>query len=70
LVRKEAQMSELEARHYLANGAETRTDGRDALDWAAETRAQMVDRKVGVPRVQPDSGTKAVLSRRLRDGGR
>ena len=38
-------MSELEARHYLANGAETRPDGREAIEWAAETRAQMVDLK-------------------------
>jgi hypothetical protein len=29
-------VSELEARHHLANGAETRPDGRDELDWAAE----------------------------------
>src|SRR5206468_5832392 len=45
LVRKEAGMSEVEARHYLANGEETRPDGREAIEWAAETRAQMVDLK-------------------------
>jgi glutamine synthetase len=38
-------MSEMEVRHYLANGAETRPEARDAIEWAAETRAQMVDLK-------------------------
>jgi glutamine synthetase len=38
-------MSETESKHYLANGAETRPDPREAIEWAAETRAQMVDLK-------------------------
>ena len=38
-------MSELEDRHYLANGGETLPDAREALEWAAETRAAMVDLK-------------------------
>src|ERR687897_2154764 len=36
-------MAELETRHYLANG--TLPDAREALEWASETRAQMVDLK-------------------------
>jgi glutamine synthetase len=38
-------MSEIEtgARHFLANG--TKPQARDALEWATETRAQMVDLK-------------------------
>src|ERR671911_3221920 len=36
-------MAELETRHYLANG--TLPDAREALEWATETRAQMVDLK-------------------------
>ena len=38
-------MSEIESKHYLANGAEARPDARGAIEWAAETRAQMVDLK-------------------------
>ena len=38
-------MSELEERHYLANGGETLPDAREALEWASETRASMVDLK-------------------------
>jgi glutamine synthetase len=38
-------MSETESRHYLANGAETQPDARDAIEWATETRAKMVDLK-------------------------
>ncbi len=38
-------MSELESRHYLANGEETKPDAREAIEWATETRAQMVDLK-------------------------
>jgi glutamine synthetase len=38
-------MSELETKHYLTNGAETAPAPREALDWAAESRAQMVDLK-------------------------
>ena len=38
-------MSELEERHYLVNGGETLPDAREALEWASETRALMVDLK-------------------------
>src|ERR687896_1608807 len=38
-------MSEVEARHYLMNGGETLPDAREALEWAGETRAAMVDLK-------------------------
>jgi glutamine synthetase len=38
-------MSETELRHYLMNGGETKPEARDALDWAQETRAKMVDLK-------------------------
>ena len=38
-------MSEVEERHYLRNGGETLPDAREALEWASETRAAMVDLK-------------------------
>ncbi|HEY8775332.1 MAG TPA: glutamine synthetase, partial [Gaiellaceae bacterium] len=38
-------MSELESKHYLANGGETKPEAREALEWAGETRAKMVDLK-------------------------
>jgi glutamine synthetase len=38
-------MSETELRHYLMNGQETKPDAREALEWATETRAKMVDLK-------------------------
>ena len=38
-------MSELEERHYLTKGGETLPDAREALEWAGETRAAMVDLK-------------------------
>ncbi len=38
-------MSELEERHYLQNGGEVAPDAREALDWAVETQAAMVDLK-------------------------
>ena len=38
-------MSEIESKHYLANGGETQPDAREALEWAGETQAQMVDLK-------------------------
>ena len=39
-------MSEIEERqHYLRNGGETLPDAREALEWAGETRAAMVDLK-------------------------
>ena len=38
-------MSELEERHYLTNGGATLPDAREALAWATETRATMVDLK-------------------------
>jgi glutamine synthetase len=42
---KEADMSELEERQYLRNGNEALPDAREALEWAGETRAAMVDLK-------------------------
>ena len=38
-------MSEIAERHYLRNGAEALPEARDALEWALETRAAMVDLK-------------------------
>ena len=38
-------MSEMTERHYLQNGGETLADAREALEWASETRAAMVDLK-------------------------
>src|SRR5438045_7985267 len=38
-------MSETELRHYLGNGAAAKPAARDALEWASETRAKMVDLK-------------------------
>src|SRR3970040_1067842 len=38
-------MSELEERHSRTNGGETLPDAREALEWAGETRAAMVDLK-------------------------
>jgi glutamine synthetase len=38
-------MSEFEAKHYLANGAEVAPAPREALEWAAQARAEMVDLK-------------------------
>ena len=38
-------MSEITERHYLQNGRETLADAREALEWASETRATMVDLK-------------------------
>jgi glutamine synthetase len=38
-------MSELEIRHYLANGGETKPEAREAIEWAQGTRAVMVDLK-------------------------
>jgi glutamine synthetase len=38
-------MSELEVRHYLANGSGTAPAPREAVEWAGETSAAMVDLK-------------------------
>src|SRR5437588_7225212 len=38
-------MSETELRHYLANGQSEKPEAREALDWARETTAKMVDLK-------------------------
>ncbi len=38
-------MSELELKHYLANGGETKPEARETIEWAQETRAAMVDLK-------------------------
>jgi hypothetical protein len=38
-------MSVEETKHYLANGQASAPDAREALEWARETTAQMVDLK-------------------------
>src|SRR2546430_4721040 len=38
-------MAAEETKHYLANGHETAPDAREALEWARETTAKMVDLK-------------------------
>ncbi|HEX2433718.1 MAG TPA: glutamine synthetase beta-grasp domain-containing protein, partial [Gaiellaceae bacterium] len=38
-------MSEIETRHYLANGAKTAPAAKEAIAWAGETQARMVDLK-------------------------
>ena len=38
-------MSDVETRHYLTNGSKTAPEARHAIEWAGETRAQMVDLK-------------------------
>jgi glutamine synthetase len=38
-------MAAEETKHYLANGQETAPDAREALEWARETTARMVDLK-------------------------
>ena len=38
-------MAAEETKHYLANGATTAPDAREALEWARETTAKMVDLK-------------------------
>ena len=38
-------MSEIEERHYLLNGGETLPGARQALEWASETHAVMIDLK-------------------------
>jgi glutamine synthetase len=38
-------MSESEVKHYLSNGQASAPDAREALEWASETRAAMVDLK-------------------------
>jgi glutamine synthetase len=38
-------MSEIESRHYLKNGDDTLPEAREALEWATETQAAMVDLK-------------------------
>src|SRR5438132_842887 len=42
---RRSRMSEIEIKHYLANGEATAPAAREALDWAQETRAAMVDLK-------------------------
>src|SRR5437870_6747013 len=41
----EGDEMEAEARHYLVNGSGEQPDPREALEWAGQTRAQMVDLK-------------------------
>src|SRR5438132_11757295 len=43
--RRRREMSETELRHYLGNGAAAKPAAREALEWAGETRAKMVDLK-------------------------
>src|SRR5437879_11745002 len=38
-------MAEAETRHYIANGSKEVPAAREALEWAGQTRAQMVDLK-------------------------
>ena len=38
-------MSETELRHYLSNGQAGKPEAREALDWARETTAKLVDLK-------------------------
>ena len=38
-------MSEIETRHYLANGQKTTPAAKEAIAWAGQTQAQMVDLK-------------------------
>src|SRR6187399_2659269 len=45
LVQRGRNEMEDPARHYLANGSETAPDAREAIEWAGETRATMVDLK-------------------------
>src|SRR6266498_2839463 len=39
------EMAAEETRHYLTNGQATTPDAREALEWARETTAKMVDLK-------------------------
>ena len=36
-------MSELETKHYIANGAKEAPAAREAIEWAGQTQAQLVD---------------------------
>ena len=38
-------MSELETKHYIANGSEEAPAAKDAIEWAEQTQAQLVDLK-------------------------
>jgi hypothetical protein len=38
-------VSEIETRHYLANGQKTTPAAKEAIAWAGQTQAQMVDLK-------------------------
>ena len=38
-------MSELETKHYIANGAKEAPAAREAIEWAGQTQAQLVDLK-------------------------
>jgi glutamine synthetase len=42
---KEGNVSEIETRHYLANGSKSAPAAKEAIAWAGETQAQMVDLK-------------------------
>src|SRR6266508_1881413 len=44
-MRRRSRMSEIEIKHYLANGEATAPAAREALEGAQETRAAMVDLK-------------------------
>jgi len=38
-------MSELETKHYIANGSKEVPAAREAIEWAGQTQAQLVDLK-------------------------
>src|SRR5438034_5654275 len=38
-------MAELESKHYIANGKEEAPAAREAIEWAGQTQAQLVDLK-------------------------
>src|SRR4029453_15000919 len=42
---KEGKVSEIEVRHYLANGAKTAPAAKEAIAWAGEKEAQVDGRK-------------------------
>ena len=42
---REVGMSEAETKHYIANGSKEAPAAREALEWAGETQAQLVDLK-------------------------
>src|SRR4029453_19410983 len=45
VVRKEDGMAEAETKHYIANGSSEVPAAREAIEWAGQTQAQLVDLK-------------------------